>query len=248
MCGIVGYVGQTAEDKWSETYRLINALLVAAEMRGKDATGFVAATEPFKSRHQQRIITDKQPIPSSRFVVENSAWRSLAHHRSIAVIGHTRLGTHGTSNNQLNLHPFSSSDRSLFLVHNGVVQNHKELSAKHGLRPLGECDSESLFGIVNKTENIADGFKTCLREVTGSMALAAYDHRKGQMFLARNDGSPMWLMRLRNDRHLFFASTAPILLTALTAAGRTTASIELFMPLAPWYVYCLTADSRFLTV
>ena len=47
MCGIFGYTGFARENRWGQTHRLLEALLLASEHRGQDATGFAALTEPF---------------------------------------------------------------------------------------------------------------------------------------------------------------------------------------------------------
>ena len=50
MCGIIGFVGEVPEGKWIETYDILNALFLAAEPRGIDATGFVAMCQHNKRR------------------------------------------------------------------------------------------------------------------------------------------------------------------------------------------------------
>jgi glucosamine 6-phosphate synthetase-like amidotransferase/phosphosugar isomerase protein len=200
--------------------------------------------ESLKRRGVETVITDKQPVPASRFVQENLAWRSLAHRRCIVVIAHTRWGTHGKSDDPRNLHPFSDAKRSLFMVHNGVVSNHLELAEKHQLRLLGECDSESLLGVIARHADVSAGLGTCLREVKGSMAVALYDHANGQVWLARNNGNPLWIMRFRNEHRTFFASTAEILLKAVEDAGLTRSSIDMLFPLAAFSPTLLTTSGR----
>ena len=245
MCGIVGMIGQTPEGTWGETHRLLTALLIAAESRGMDATGFLAATEPFKKHYRKKLVVEKQPLRASRFVNENSAWRSLTHQRSLVVIGHTRLATHGSSDNPHNLHPFSSHDGQLHLVHNGIVGNQDELALRHQLRLFGECDSECLLGIVTRHYDTAAGLRTCLREVQGSMAVAVYDHRKESVWLARNAGNPLWILRLSNERRWFFASTPGILLNAVNDLGMQN-RISMLFPLASETVHLLTPEGHLL--
>jgi len=45
---------------------------------------------------------------------------------SSVAIGHTRWATHGKVS-VVNSHPHFSSDKHIFVVHNGIVENYKEL-------------------------------------------------------------------------------------------------------------------------
>ena len=58
MCAIAGYIGHVAEGLWGERFRLLESLLLAAEDFGKDASGFVAETEPYKNSLAKKIIIE----------------------------------------------------------------------------------------------------------------------------------------------------------------------------------------------
>lgn len=81
MCGIAGFSGYVSNGQWGETHALLEALLVASECRGKDATGFVAVTTPLKHQGTRQVVTDKKPIPASDFVKKSGRWRHLGHQR-----------------------------------------------------------------------------------------------------------------------------------------------------------------------
>ncbi len=68
MCGIIGMIGQTREDKWSETHRILENLLLVAEMRGRDATGFVAMTDSLEGSRDGKSIVAKEAVPATKFV------------------------------------------------------------------------------------------------------------------------------------------------------------------------------------
>src|SRR6185295_5269833 len=119
MCGIIGMIGQSKEDKWQETHRILSQLLLAAEIRGRDATGFVARSESLEGSGSRRTIIGKEAVPASKFIERNSTWRSLRHRRCSAVVCHVRHATHGSPANPKNNHPHSSD--GLHLVHNGIL-------------------------------------------------------------------------------------------------------------------------------
>lgn len=118
-------------------------------------------------------------------------------------------------------------------MHNGIVSNYRELAIKYNLKLKSECDSEVLLRLVEREREPAAGLRRCLREITGSAAIALHDRRTGLVWLARNNGRPLWMMRLLDDRRVFLASTAEILLTALriVLGPRVTRSIQFMMPL-----------------
>lgn len=241
MCGIIGYVGQPNEGRWGQTHRLLEALFLASEHRGRHATGFVAKTEPFKRPDSGEVVSDKRPQPSSRYVHQSGSWRGLRHRRCTTVIGHVRWATHGVPEINRNNHPHNGR-RGLSLVHNGVLVNHREVCERKGLILRTDCDSEAIIRLIETHQDPRYGLKDALRSFNGSMALALYDTVADATHLVRNDGRPLWLARLRNDRRWFFASTRQILLDAFDEVlGRNAAGqIELLFPLAAQQVHTLS--------
>jgi glucosamine 6-phosphate synthetase-like amidotransferase/phosphosugar isomerase protein len=208
-------------------------LFIASEHRGDDATGFVAQTEPLDDPLKGRIVVAKEPLPAGTFVEIDPAFRRLRHQRCSAVVGHVRAATHGDPADNRNNHPFVSRDRRLYLAHNGIVTNHRELADKYALKLDSDCDSEVLLRMVAASTDPAAGLRTCLREVQGSMAVAVYDRQREVVWLARNAGRPLWLARLRDDRRTFFASTADILIDAFRGVlgSHVENKIEMLMPI-----------------
>jgi glucosamine--fructose-6-phosphate aminotransferase (isomerizing) len=249
MCGIAGYVGQSREGQWGETYSILRELFVASEHRGRDATGFAAMTEPLDVPNRQSVIVGKQPLTSGRYVKTDPEWNGLTRRRCSMVIQHVRAATHGSPADPKNNHPFTSDDGSLHLVHNGVVGNDADLFDQFSLRRRSECDSEVLLRIVEQAKHPAAGLATCLREVRGSMAVAVMDSQRGVVYLAANGRRPLWVCRLRDERRAFFASTAAILLAAMDKVlGRRRDWIGWMLPLSPGHVHALTTDGRLIAV
>ena len=246
MCGIVGFVGQPHEGQWNETHRILTALFLASESRRRDATGFVAQTQPLDGPRNGSLVLAKESITASEFVESNARWRRLRHQRSAAVVGHVREATHGKPEEDRNNHPFISDLRKLFLVHNGVLTNHGELADRHALHLESDCDSEVLLRMVEAARHPAVGLQQCLREAEGSMAVSVLDAKAHLVWLARNRGRPLWLARLRRDRRLFFASTGTILLTALgQVLGADRAKrLDYFAPVPEHTPLAISPDGR----
>ncbi len=105
MCGIIGFAGHVPEGHWGETHAMLEALFLESEQRGRDATGFVARTEPYKDPFACDVVLSKQPVPVRRFVAEDASWRALRHRRCSMVLGHVRWATHGSATDDFNNHP-----------------------------------------------------------------------------------------------------------------------------------------------
>ena len=125
MCGIVGMAGPTRENKWAETHRILTHLLLAAEVRGKDAVGYVARPESLEGASQRSYIVRKEPLPPSKFI-ETRQWQLLRRRRCSLVLAHIRMATHGSPEKAINNHPHVSGH--LALMHNGVLSNHRDLA------------------------------------------------------------------------------------------------------------------------
>ena len=233
MCGIIGMIGNTKENRWNETHRILTHLFLSAETRGRDATGFVAQPDPLKGWGDGRIVTDKEPIRSSQFVDENPAWRGLKHRRCSMVLGHVRWATHGDPADPQNNHPHISGH--LALVHNGILTSHRDLADKFCLRLKSDCDSEVLLRIIERSKSIPMGMSICLREGPGSIVV--YDSREHCLWLGRDESRPLWICKIKNDHRLFFASTPGILIHGIQSVMTKSVAFELLLPLAPYFVY-----------
>lgn len=244
MCGIIGMIGYTKEDHWKKTQKFMQTMLVRSEVRGTDATGFVALTDPYDRIGKPCLISDKAPMKASRFVVANTAWRSLPHKRCGMILCHVRAATHGSPIDNQNNHPHVSG--SLYMVHNGVVPNYKEIADRYILRLQTECDSEVLLRLVEVARHPVLGMVSCLQERPGTVVV--YDAHHGVIYLGRDESRPLWLLRMRGERRWFFASTSEILIESLKVAwgDDALANIEILMPIPAMTVLTLTPSAALL--
>ena len=150
MCGIVGYIGgRNVKDV------LINGMR-SLEYRGYDSAGVALMDAPElhivkgvgKVADLERILED-HPVSGSQG------------------IGHTRWATHGGVT-EVNAHPHSDLSSSLVLVHNGIVENYREIRRELAEGACGDYKSET------DTEVVAE-LLSRLYSARGSMVEALVD-------------------------------------------------------------------------
>ena len=132
-------------------------------------------------------------------------------------IGHTRWATHGEPSEN-NAHPHITDDMNVVAVHNGIIENYKELRDKmirKGYKFYSETDTEVAVKVVDyyyhkyKMGPIDAIAKTMVR-VRGSYALAVmFKEYPGEIYVARKD-SPMIIGS--GDGEMFIASDVPAIL------------------------------------
>ncbi len=143
MCGIIGYIGsQEAEPILIEGLRRL-------EYRGYDSSG-IATLE----------LSDEVPRLGCRLHLRKRAGRiqDLADllreepARGTLGISHTRWATHGPANDR-NAHPHCSSDGSIAVVHNGVIENYSTLKRQlqsEGVEFSSDTDTEVIAQLIAK--------------------------------------------------------------------------------------------------
>jgi glucosamine--fructose-6-phosphate aminotransferase (isomerizing) len=108
-------------------------------------------------------------------------------------IGHTRWATHGgvTVNNA---HPHRAGD--VFLVHNGIIENYKELKAKlKGHEFTSDTDTEVLAALVESYYKpgckLKDAVAKALKQVRGTYGIAVISPREPGVVVVARLGSPL---------------------------------------------------------
>ncbi len=162
MCSIIGYKG-----KDFAAPILVNSLK-RMEYRGYDSVG-VATLD--KGELLVRKGTGK--------VAEVNNKLDMSHMSGHIGIGHTRWATHGGVTDK-NAHPHAAGDNKIAVVHNGIIENYKELKTeliREGYIFASETDSEViahlLYRYFTETESIKQSLiKTCKR-LQGAYAFVA---------------------------------------------------------------------------
>jgi glucosamine--fructose-6-phosphate aminotransferase (isomerizing) len=197
MCGIVGYVGAREAGPF-----LIEGLR-RLEYRGYDSAGAAFVTG-------ERLVTLKA---AGR--VEALARDILGAGRGAkAGIAHTRWATHGQPTGS-NAHPHSDCRGRLAIVHNGIVENHRELRdhlEARGHRFRSETDTETVAHLLEAEADgdLAAALRRALSLVRGSFAIAVVSVDRPACIVAARRGSPM-VVGIGRGEH-FLASDMPALL------------------------------------
>jgi len=160
MCGIVGYTGPR------EAGPILLDGLARLEYRGYDSAGIALVT------------------PEGELFVEKRAGKlanlrtALADRTPAAGVGlaHTRWATHGRPND-LNAHPHVDCSGRITVIHNGIIENFRELRdalEERGHRLRSETDTEAIAHLVEEEYrgDIADAVRRALRRVEGAYAIA----------------------------------------------------------------------------
>ena len=91
-------------------------------------------------------------------------------------LAHTRWATHGRPND-LNAHPHVDCTGDITVIHNGIIENFRELRdglAARGHTLASETDTEAIAHLIEEAYegDLADATRAALRQVEGAYALA----------------------------------------------------------------------------
>ena len=181
MCGIVGYAGS------KQAAPILLDGLSRLEYRGYDSAGLCVFSEG-----ELKLAKSKGRLAVLRTKTENGA--TLPGYLGI---GHTRWATHGAPSDE-NAHPQLSTNGSICIVHNGIIENFlplKEFLLKQGKTFRSETDTEVIVHLLDMyytgDGNLKDTVMKTLGRLEGSYAIGILcADCPEQMFLARN-GCPL---------------------------------------------------------
>lgn len=169
MCGIFGSTAPSGLDKKS-----IEILIKHAEQRGRDSSGLVV----HKSGEYLTLRAD--------FTIEKLLKR-VELNRTDVFIGHSRLITNGTSDNQ----PVVRDNMAV--VHNGIIVNYenlwKSIKRKRELTVDSEIIPALLADRLDKGENLEDATRELLSALEGTASCAIILPKHGKLVLFSNNGS-----------------------------------------------------------
>ena len=200
MCGIVGVLGQ------HQAAPILVEALKRLEYRGYDSAGIATINN---GKLQSRRAVGKLVNLSDLLVHEPLAGKSG--------IGHTRWATHGVPSTK-NAHPHQAG--SVAVVHNGIVENFKELReelAQLGLPYKTDTDTETVALLAQYHLSQGDSPRVAAQKTVvrleGAFALAFLFHGEEDLMIAARKGSPLAIGH--GDGEMYLGSDA-IALAPLT--------------------------------
>ncbi|OGG50337.1 glutamine--fructose-6-phosphate aminotransferase [Candidatus Kaiserbacteria bacterium RIFCSPHIGHO2_02_FULL_54_11b] len=197
MCGIFAYTGNKGKDAGGI---LLDGLL-SLEYRGYDSAG-IFTPESGSIKTPGAVAELRKKVP-----------KEFAGKSGIA---HLRWATHGEPTEK-NAHPHSSGDGEIWVVHNGIIENFKEL--KHGLEKKGhvflsDSDTEILPHLVEEhlkhTKDFEKAALAALNELRGTYGIAMQYKGEPDKLIAARMGSPI-VLGLGNGEHFIASDPSPIL-------------------------------------
>ena len=248
MCGIAGFAYMKKADecarksiaKQSVTAdysmvdkhtRALKRMLVKMEKEGfgRSATGMFIVNRgaAYNTLMEPKIIVNKAAVTATQFVdplEANSTIFNKINCSSINyVVGHVRAATHGLASDNRNNHPFVYE--TAVGVHNGGIDNYKEVFTKNNLKPYSQCDSEAIFALLQnkiKTDDeksIKDAVINTCNELSGWLACVAVDSRFPSKLIVFRRSGPLTVLSSLEDRFFVFCSDEKIARTSLSEAG-----------------------------
>ena len=160
MCGIVGYTGPR------DAGPILLEGLRRLEYRGYDSAGIALVTE------DGDLFVEKR---AGKLANLRTALLDRTPHAGIG-LAHTRWATHGRPND-LNAHPHVDCTGDITVVHNGIIENFRELRDRleaSGHVLSSETDTEAIAHLVEEAYagDIGDATRAALRQVEGAYAIA----------------------------------------------------------------------------
>ena len=198
MCGIIGYVGS------ENAVPIILEGLRKLEYRGHDSAGIaVRGVSGFEVVKQKgRLAALEKRLEGQRIQGQMG-------------IGHTRWATHGEPSD-VNSHPHLGSGSKIAIVHNGIIENYRQLKERlerKGVVFVSQTDSEVIAQLTEYyyNGNLLDTVIRVSSVLEGSYALAIMCLEEPEVLIATKKDNPL-IIGAAADAH-FIASDVPALLS-----------------------------------
>ncbi len=196
MCGIVGYIGnKTAQN-------VLLSGLKRLEYRGYDSAG-IATLDDNDEAHIARSVGK---------ISELEQVLSAKPHEGHVGIGHTRWATHGGVT-VTNAHPHHVGN--IYLVHNGIIENYKELKAKLSKYEFkSDTDTEVLAALIDSyyTDKVSlkDAVAKALKAIRGTYGIAVFSPKEPDNIVVARLGSPL-IIGLGKDETIIASDASALL-------------------------------------
>jgi len=195
MCGIFAYTGN------KESLPILLDGLQSLEYRGYDSVG---------------IYIPNAGIVKSVGAVQELKKKLTKRMAGTSGIAHLRWATHGEPT-EVNAHPHADCSNTIHVVHNGIIENYKELKEK--LISLGHVfrsatDTEVLAHLIEhqlkETEDFELAVVAALQEVKGTYGIAVSYDGEPEKIIAARLGAPV-VLGIGIHNHFIASDASPLL-------------------------------------
>ena len=189
MCGVVGVVTASGSDAIASG---VNALL-RLEYRGYDSAGIATLADGSIHVAKKRGGINEGLVPEMRARQSDGDFPTIA---PIAIL-HTRWATHGGATD-MNAHPHTDCSGTIAVVHNGIVENYRELkeelvAAGHVFR--SETDTEVIAHLIEEAKktvpSFAEAIQSALVRLRGTYGLLVLGSDEPESLFVAKQGSPL---------------------------------------------------------
>ncbi len=202
MCGIVAYVGER------NACDIVLDGLRRLEYRGYDSAGLAVATERGIERRRSvgklrnlGALLEKEPLSGP------------------VAMGHTRWATHGDVT-EANCHPHTDHDGTISVVHNGIVENYRQLKQElleEGLRFNSQTDTEVIAHLVSGyyddgAEDLVTAVRRALKRLKGPSAIVVMSALEPDRLVAARLGNAGGVVLGVGEDEMYVASDMPAIL------------------------------------
>jgi len=201
MCGIVGYIGPR------DATPIILDGLQRLEYRGYDSAGLAVM--------QGRELAIRRDVGKLSNLARLVSAEPLNGHTGI---GHTRWATHGRPSPH-NAHPHVSCSGRTVVVHNGIVENYRELRAE--LEDKGSCfnsetDTETIVHLVQREIDagcdVTEATRRAVARLRGAHAIVVLNADQPDRLVAVRIGNAGGVALGVGQGEMFIASDIPAIL------------------------------------
>lgn len=202
MCGIVGYVGK------KPVVDILLDGLEQLEYRGYDSSGIAV-----KCSDSIKVYKAEGKLKNLREELSSHAYELS---KSTIGIGHIRWATHGAPS-IVNAHPHTCNCGKLVVVHNGIIENYKELKAMleaKGCEFRSQTDTETVAHLVaQKYAEVKDltlAVQEAVKEIQGAYALCIMHNDEPDKLVVTKRNAPLLIGVGENEYYV--ASDVPAII------------------------------------
>jgi len=199
MCGIVGCI---LKDK--DAAPILLECVKKLEYRGYDSVGIATSSRGLSIKKDQGKIDE---VDEKLQITDLPGLKGIAH---------VRWATHGLPTRE-NAHPHTDCKNRIAVVHNGIIENYKELRSKleeEGHHFTSNTDTEVIPHLIEKyTDNgvgLEEAIRQAIQQIKGSYALAVISTLEPDKVIGVRKESPL-IVGVGEDEY-FIASDVPAIL------------------------------------